>query len=84
MTEQTQSPPVQAAYRDASWHRRPDTRTPKRGHVLREDGRATCGLVAVMCDPEPAELIPEGLRCCRPGCRDKWPTAAPEDEWRNA
>ena len=25
----------------------------------------------VRSDPEPAELIPEGLRCCRPGCRDK-------------
>lgn len=84
MTEPTETPPVLAAYRDASWWPNPDTRTPKRGHVLRADGRAACGLVAVMCDPEPAELIPEGLRCCRSGCRDKWPKAAPEDEWRNA
>lgn len=67
--------PVLAAYRDASWLNRPDTRTPKRGHVLRANGQAACGLVAMMGDPEPAEGVPELLRCKRPGCRDKWPPA---------
>lgn len=70
---------VQAAYRDASWWPRPDTRTVKRGHVLREDGRAACGLVAAMCDPESAEDIPEALRCRRAGCRERWPASPPED-----
>lgn len=66
-------PVALAAYRDASWVNNPDTRTPKRGHILRADGRAACGLVAVMCDPEPADCIPETLRCRRPGCRQAWP-----------
>ncbi|CRP83381.1 hypothetical protein ACM7LV_27495 [Pseudomonas aeruginosa] len=38
MVEQTENPPVLAAFRDASWWAKPDTRTAKRGHVLREDG----------------------------------------------
>jgi len=84
MTEQTETLSVQAAYRDASWHRRPDIRSVKRAHVLRADGRAACGLVAVMCDSEPAELIPGPLRCQRAGCRDQWPAAQPEDAWHNA
>ena len=70
---------TQAAYRDASWLSNPDTRTPKRGHILRADGRAACGLVAMMCDAEPAEAIPECLRCRRPGCRERWPEAATEE-----
>lgn len=69
---------TQAAYRDASWLSHPDTRTPKRGHILLDDGRAACGLVAMMCDAEPAEGIPECLRCRRPGCRDRWPEVASE------
>ena len=73
MIEQTEAPPLLAAFRDASWFPNPDTRTPKRAHVLRADGRAACGLVAVMCDPEPAEDVPDWQRCKRPGCRGKWP-----------
>ncbi|UHH01018.1 hypothetical protein [Pseudomonas sp. 7-41] len=64
MIEQTEAPPLLAAFRDASWCSNPDTRTPK---------RAACGLVAVMCDPEPAEDVPDWQRCKRPGCRSKWP-----------
>jgi hypothetical protein len=74
MTDQPEASPVLAALRDASWLPNPDTRTPKRAHVLRADGRAACGLVAVMCDPEPAGDVPDWQRCKRPGCRDKWPT----------
>ncbi len=66
-------PVALAAYRDASWVNNPDIRTPKRGHILRADGRVACGLVAVMCDPEPADGIPEILRCMRSGCRQAWP-----------
>lgn len=75
MTEQVQASPLLAAYRDASWWPNPDTRSVKRGHVLRADGRAACGLVAFMCEPEPAELIPADLRCQRAGCRSKWPSS---------
>ncbi|ENG0049974.1 hypothetical protein ABR862_004902 [Pseudomonas aeruginosa] len=78
MVEQADNPPVLAAFRDASWCAKPDTRTAKRGHVLGEDGHAACGLVAVMCDPEPAESIPELLRCQRAGCRGRWPSSHPE------
>ncbi|HEK4046057.1 TPA: hypothetical protein SL338_003053 [Pseudomonas aeruginosa] len=78
MVQQTENRPVLAAFRDASWLAKPDTRTAKRGHVLREDGHAACGLVAVMCDPEPAESIPKLLRCQRAGCRDRWPISYPE------
>lgn len=78
MTEPTEAPPVLAAYRDASWHPRPDTRTPKRGHVLHADGRAACGLVAMMGDSQPAEDVPKPLRCGRSGCRERWPMAHPD------
>jgi hypothetical protein len=57
MTGLTETPPVLAAYSNASLWPNPDTSTPKRSHVL---------------------------RCSRPGCRDNWPKAAPEDKWRNA
>lgn len=73
MTESPETPPLQAAYRDASWWPNPDTSSVKRAHVLRADGHAACGLVAFMGDPEPADLIPEALRCRRGGCRAKWP-----------
>lgn len=73
MTAPTKKPPVLAALRDASWLANPDTRSPKRAHVLRADGRAACGLVAVMSNPEPAEDVPDWQRCQRPGCLVKWP-----------
>lgn len=64
---------LQAAFRDASFFRNPDTRTVKRAHVLRPDGTPYCGLLAVMCDPEPADGIEDFQRCKRPGCRQRWP-----------
>jgi len=64
---------LQAAFRDASFLNNPDTRTPKRAHVLNEDGTPRCGLMAMMGDPEPADQIPDNLRCKRPGCRQAWP-----------
>lgn len=72
-----QAEELQAAYRDASWHRCPDLRTPKRAHVLRADDSAACGLVAVMGDPGAAVDVPELLRCRRPGCRERWPVESP-------
>lgn len=64
---------LQAAFRDASFWCRPDTRTAKRAHILRTDGTPACGLNAMMGDPEPAEGIHLVLRCKRPGCREQWP-----------
>lgn len=70
---------LMAAPRDASWYRRPDTRSPKRWHVLKANGQPACGLVAVMCDESaiPAEDVLEELRCKRTGCNSHWPTNAP-------
>lgn len=71
---------VQAAFRDASFLRNPDTRTVKMAHVLRTDGTPACGLHALMCDPEPAERIHDVLRCKRAGCRQRWPSTTPDDK----
>lgn len=68
-----------AAFRDASFWRKPDTRFAKMAHVLRADGTPACGLHAMMGDPEPAERIQVVLRCKRPGCREQWPTTDPDD-----
>lgn len=64
--------PVMAAFRDASWFSRPDTRSPKRAHVMITDEKAACGLQSVFSDPVLAEDIPMFQRCNRPGCRGKW------------
>jgi hypothetical protein len=70
---------AQAAFRDASFLRNPDTRTVKMAHVLRADGTPACGLHALMGDPEPAERIRGVLRCQRAGCRQRWPDTDPDD-----
>lgn len=67
---------IQAAFRDASWFRNPDVTTPKKAHVLKADGSPACGLRALMCEPECANLIPDSLRCTRPGCKNRWPAPA--------
>jgi hypothetical protein len=71
---------LMAALRDASWLRNPDTRSPKRWHVLKVDGRPACGLVAEMCDEDaiPAEQVPQELRCKKAGCDRHWPNPQPE------
>ncbi|MBH3307941.1 hypothetical protein [Pseudomonas mosselii] len=76
----TPAPALQAAFRDASWFRRPDVRSVKMAHVLRADGTPACGLVAMMCDPEPAAGVHVALRCRRPGCAGRWPDNDPTDE----
>lgn len=70
---------IQAAFRDASFFRNPNTRTPKMAHVLRSDGSPACGLLTLMGDPEPAERVDALLRCKRPGCRERWPKPAQAD-----
>lgn len=70
---------IQAAFRDASFFRNPNTRTPKMAHVLREDGSPACGLLTLMGDPEPAERVAVELCCKRPGCRGRWPKPAHGD-----
>jgi hypothetical protein len=74
MSTEATNDEVQAAFRDASFLRNPNTRTPKMAHVLLADGSPACGLKALMCDPEPADEIYVNLRCKRPGCRQRWPT----------
>ena len=64
---------IQAAFRDASFLRNPNTPTVKMAHVLRADGSPSCGMLALMGEPEPAELVGVLLRCQRAGCRQRWP-----------
>lgn len=73
MTTQTDTAPLLAATRDASFFDNPDTRSVKSYHILRPDGTAACGLKAFMCDDEPAERIHESHRCRRQGCKQRWP-----------
>ena len=80
MTNAEHQDEVQAAFRDASFLRNPDTRTAKMAHVLRADGSPACGLHALMCDPEQAERIQVALRCKRAGCRQRWPDTDPDDK----
>lgn len=70
---------LKAAFRDASFWSKPDTRSAKMAHILRDDGTPACGLNAMMGDPEPAEGVHVVLRCKRPGCRDRWPKTEPDD-----
>jgi hypothetical protein len=70
---------LQAAFRDASFWSKPDTRFAKRAHILRPDGTPACGLHAMMGDPEPAERVQVELRCKRSGCRERWPKSDPDD-----
>jgi hypothetical protein len=74
---------VYAAPRDASFLSRPDTHTPKKVHVAREDWTAACASPtsrSSRCNPlldesqsRPAAEVPVWLRCRRPGCRVRWP-----------
>lgn len=73
MSVESTQPKVMAATRDANFVSNPNTTTPKRWHILREDGQPFCGTLAVMGDPEPAEDVFSGFRCKRPGCRERWP-----------
>ncbi|MNJ43261.1 hypothetical protein D3C77_382600 [compost metagenome] len=80
MTTTEQRPVLQAAFRDASFVSKPDTRSVKMAHVLRPDGSAACGIFAVMGDREPAGTIHTTLRCKRAGCKGLWPQNDPTDE----
>jgi hypothetical protein len=71
---------LQAAFRDASFWRKPDTRFAKMAHILRTDGTPSCGLHAMMGDPEPAARVQVVLRCKRRGCRERWPKNDPDDQ----
>lgn len=46
-------------------------------HMLRTDGTPSCGLHAMMGDPEPAAKVEVVLRCKRRGCRERWPMNDP-------
>lgn len=61
-----------AAQRDASWLNYPDTRTPKRYHIV-IDSKPACGAQMLMQDPELADTVPVSSRCQRPGCKSRWP-----------
>lgn len=64
---------VMAALRDANWYARPNTRTPKRYHVVAQDDRPACGAPMLLCEPIEAERVDVILRCQRPGCKGRWP-----------
>ena len=64
---------MKAAYRDASWFARPDVRSPKRAHLVDEDGQPRCRMATVLGEEVDAAAIPEVARCRRPGCRQNWP-----------
>ena len=65
-----------AALRDASWYKRPDTRAPKRYHIVAEGGGPACGSIMILGDREQADRVPDLLRCKRPGCRSSWASVA--------
>ncbi|MBM5458697.1 hypothetical protein H8F21_14100 [Pseudomonas sp. P66] len=46
-TTATPVPVLMAAFRDASFWRRPDTRFAKMAHVLCADGKLACGIAAI-------------------------------------
>ncbi|WP_439126148.1 MAG: hypothetical protein ACNJA3_27660 (plasmid) [Pseudomonas rhizophila] len=71
---------LQAAFRDASFFSRPDTRFSKKAHIVLDGSKPACGLRTVLCDKEPAVGISKFLRCQRKGCGEHWPAAAPEDK----
>lgn len=65
---------LMAATRDASDYNRPNTRTPKKWHIVGADECSACrGKSLVMESAEPAEDVPVERRCMRHGCREKWP-----------
>jgi hypothetical protein len=52
--------------RDASWHARPDTRKPKRVHLLGDDERALCSRRIVLITESPIrELFLDEWKCKR-------------------
>lgn len=65
--------PVMAALRDANWYARPNTRTPKRYHVVAQGERPACGALMLLCEPMDAERVAVIQRCQRPGCKGRWP-----------
>ena len=71
---------IKAAFRDASFFSRPDTRFSKKAHIVLDGSNPACGLRTVLCDTEPAVGISKFLRCQRKGCCEHWPTAVPEDK----
>jgi hypothetical protein len=69
-----------AALRDASWLDHPETSSPKRYHICREDSPAlaVCGTFGMLQDGRPAYEVPESLRCRKRGCRELWPQETKE------
>ena len=49
--------------RDASWHRNPNTRSPKKYHLLGEDERALCSRNIILITETPCD--PENGKCKR-------------------
>ena len=75
MAEPEPAPEVRAAMRDASFANSPGVAA--RYHVV-VDGHPACNqtnrsMVLVTEADQPAETIPESLRCQRPACRKLWP-----------
>lgn len=82
MSQQTK---VKAATRDASWHPNPDTRWPKKYHLINaEEGHPRCGLQSLLSEESVMDAadVPVASRCTRSGCRQHWPEVSrePADE----
>lgn len=74
-----------AARRDASFYNRPETRTPKKWHILADGGGSRCGRCPILDDKNPvrAQTVPLISRCKK--CK-YWPdfNATPEViHWSN-
>lgn len=65
---------VRMATRDASWYRRPNTRSPKVYHVVAPSYVAACNSRVLLVEESEVsvELAPSGLRCRREGCLNRW------------
>lgn len=78
----TMTDTLMAVQRDASWLNKPDTRTPKRWHVLLNDFNPACGthMLPQYENAIPAASVPESSRCQRPGCKGLWLIAGGANE----
>lgn len=66
---------TRAAARDVSFYASGgSSRSAYAFHVVAADGHlSACGIPILHDETEPAEDVPERVRCRRPGCRVRWP-----------
>lgn len=84
--EQRETAPVLAAYRSPNFNDHAERRPLLRFHVVLDNGEPACGMAGGLYGeiwvaayrPEPAELVPVGVRCQRSGCKERWPAPMAE------